>query len=211
MVTPTTFTLTVTGTFEGVSHTSTASVTVTVSSPAIADVVGQLQLAGCIDNAGIANALTAKLTAEQGAIGGGNTKTAINILSAFTDQVRAQSGKHITADCATVLMTDARSLIDGLAVSATPNPITGSVHTASGSGVPGAILTLKDSAGTTLATATTDITGFYFFATTGLLTPGATYTVTVTVPVGFTAASAAGQTFTWPGGAEVALADFTTT
>jgi hypothetical protein len=210
MVTPTTFTLTVTGTFEGVSHTSTASVTVTVSSPAIADIVGQLQLAGCIDNAGIANALTAKLTAEQGAIGGGNTKTAINILSAFTNQVRAQTGKHITADCATVLMTDARSLIDGLAVSATPNPITGSVRTASGSGVAGAILTLKDSAGTTLATATTDITGFYFFATTGLLTPGATYTVTVTVPVGFTAASAAGQTFTWPGGAEVSLADFTT-
>jgi hypothetical protein len=210
MVTPTAFTLTVTGTFEGVNHTSTASVTVTVSSPAIADIVGQLQLAGCIDNAGIANALTAKLTAEQGAIGGGSTKTAINILSAFTDQVRAQTGKHITADCATVLMTDARSLIDGLAVSATPNPITGSVHTASGSGVAGAILTLKDSAGTTLATATTDITGFYFFATTGVLTPGATYTVTLTVPIGFTAASAAGQTFTWPGGAEVALADFTT-
>src|SRR5216683_7246694 len=62
IVTPTTFTLTVSGTFEGVSHTSTASVTVTVSSPAIADVVGQLLLAGCIDNAGIANALTAKLT-----------------------------------------------------------------------------------------------------------------------------------------------------
>jgi hypothetical protein len=151
-------------------------VTVTVSSPAIADIVGQLELAGCIDNAGIANALTAKLTAEQGAIGGGNTKTAINILSAFTDQVRAQSGKHITADCATVLMTDARSLIDSLAVSATPNPITGSVHTAS-----------------------------------GLLTPGASYTVTVTVPIAFTAASAASQTFTWPGGAEVSLADFTTT
>jgi len=211
MVTPTTFTLTVTGTFEGVSHTSTASVTVTISSPAIADVVSQLLLAGCIDNAGVANALTAKLNAEQGAIGGGNTKTAINILSAFTDQVRAQSGKHITSDCAAVLMTDARSLIDTLAVSATPNPITGSVHTASGSGVAGAILTLKDSAGTTLATATTDITGFYFFATTGLLTPGATYTVTVTLPVGFTAASAASQTLTWSGGAEVSLADFTTT
>ena len=86
-----------------------------------------------------------------------------------------------------------------------------SCRTASGSGVAGAILTLKDSAGTTVATATTDITGFYFFATTGLLTPGATYTVTVTVPIGFTAESAASQTFTWPGGAEVSLADFTTT
>jgi hypothetical protein len=219
MVTPTTFTITVTGTFGGVSHASAASVTVTVSSPAISDVVGQMLLVGCIDNAGIANALNAKLTAAQGEIAGVSTKTAINILSAFTHQVRAQSGKHITAACtvagvtfdpATVLMTDAVSLIDGLAVSATPNPITGSVRTSSGSGVSGAVLTIKDSAGTTVATATTDITGFYFFATTGLLTPGATYTVTVTVPIGFTAANAATQTFTWAGGAEVALADFTT-
>jgi hypothetical protein len=132
------------------------------------------------------------------------------ILRAFTDQVRAQSGKHITADCATVLMVDARGLMDGLAVSATPNPITGSVRTAGGSGVSGAILTLTDSAGLTVATATTDITGFYFFATTGLLTPGATYTVTVAVPGGLTTANAAGQTFTWSGGAELSLADFTT-
>ena len=78
-------------------------------------------------------------------------------------------------------------------------------------GVAGAVLTLKDSAGTTVATATTDITGFYFFATTGVLTPGATYTVTVTVPAGFIAASPQSQTFAWSGGAEVSLADFTTT
>jgi hypothetical protein len=211
MAPPMTFTLTVTGTFEGVSHTSTTSVTVTVSNAALSDVVGQMLVVGCINNPGVDNALTAKLTAEQGAIGGGNTKTAINILSAFTNQVRAQTGKHITADCATVLITDARSLIDSLAVSATPNPITGSVRTASGLGVAGAVLTLKDSTGTTVATATTDITGFYFFATTGLLTPGATYTVNVTVPIGFTAASSTGQTFTWSGNAELSLADFTTT
>jgi len=211
MVTPTTFTLTVTGTFAGVSHSSAASITVAVSSSALSDVVGQMLVLGCINNSGVDDALAAKVTAEQGAVAGGNTKTAINILSAFIDQVGAQSGKHITPDCATVLSTDARSLIDGLAVSATPNPITGSVRTASGTGVPGAVLTLKDSAGTTAATATTDITGFYFFATTGVLTSGATYTVTFTVPIGFTATSAAGQTFTWSGGAEVSLADFTTT
>jgi FtsP/CotA-like multicopper oxidase with cupredoxin domain len=186
-------------------------VTVIVSNASLSDLVGQMLVLGCINNPGVDNALTAKLTAEQGAIGSGNTKTAINILSAFTDQVRAQSGKHITADCATVLSTDARSLIDGLAVSATPNPITGSVRGASGLGVAGAVLTLKDSVGTTVATATTDITGFYFFATTGVLTPGATYTVSVTVPAGFIAASPAGQTFAWSGGAEVSLADFTTT
>jgi hypothetical protein len=219
-VTPTTFTLTITGAFGGVSHSSTASVTVTVSSPTISDVIAQMLAAGCIDNAGVANALTAKLTAEQGAIGAGSTKTAINILSAFIDQVRAQSGNHIAPTCtvggvtfnpATALVTDARRLIDGLAVSATPNPITGTVRTVAGSGIAGAIVTLQDSSGTTLATATTDVTGFYFFATTGLLTPGATYTVSVSLPIAFTGASPASQTFTWSGSGEVALTGFEVT
>src|SRR5713226_7883929 len=219
MVTPTTFTLTVTGTFEGVSHSTALSVTVTVSSPAISDVIGQMLVVVCVDNAGVANALTSKLTAEQGAIAGGHPKTAINILSAFIDQVHAQSGKHISVSCtiggvtfdaALVLITDARSLMDSIAVSATPNPITGSVHTAAGSGVAEAIVTLTDSTGATLATATTDITGFYFFATTGVLTPGSTYTVTVTVPIGLAAASPDSQTFIWSGNGEVSLAAFTT-
>ncbi len=160
MVTPTTFTLTITGTFEGVSHSTVVSVTVTVSGAAISDVIGQMLVAVCIDNAGVANALTSKVTAEQAAIGGGHPKTAINILKAFTDQVHAQSGKHISVSCtiggvtfdaALVLITDARSLMDSIAVSATPNPITGSVHTAAGSGVAEAIVTLTDSTGATLA------------------------------------------------------------
>jgi SdrD B-like protein len=110
-----------------------------------------------------------------------------------------------------VLTIDARGLINSLAVSATPNPIVGSVETSAGVGVAGATLTMSDSTGATLATATTDITGFYFFATTGLLSTGGTYTVTVTVPAGLTAATPAAQTFTWTGGAEVSLAAFTTT
>jgi SdrD B-like domain len=176
--------------------------------------------AKCIDDTGIANALTAKLTGAQAAIGGGNTKTASNVLSAFIDQVRAQTGKHIASTCtmgaftfnpATVLTIDARGLIDSLAVSATPNPIVGLVETSAGVGVSGATLTLSDSTGAILGTATTDITGFYFFATTGLLSAGGTYTVTVTLPAGLTAASPAVQTFTWTGGAEVSLAAFTTT
>jgi hypothetical protein len=220
MVTPATFTLTVTGTSGSLVHSSSATVTLTGSIAGISSVIGQMLAAGCIDNTGIANALNVKLTAAQAAIGGGNTKTATNILSAFIDQVRAQTGKHIASACtvgavsfdpATVLTIDAGSLINSIAVSATPNPIVGSVETAAGLGVSGATLALRDSTGATLATVTTDITGFYFFATTGLLTPGGTYTVTVTVPAGLTAASPAGQSFTWTGGAEISLAAFTTT
>jgi len=103
--------------------------------------VGQLLVADCIDNAGIANALTAKLAAAQSAITAGNLTTAINILSAFIDQVQAQSAKHILASCtmagvtfdpAAVLTADARSIIASLAVTATASPITGSVVTATG-------------------------------------------------------------------------------
>jgi hypothetical protein len=101
----------------------TFTVTVVASPAGISNVVGQLLAAGCIDNAGIANALTAKLTAAQNAIGAGNNKEAINILRAFIHQVQAQSGKHIVASCtmagvtfdpAAVLIVDARSIIDAL-------------------------------------------------------------------------------------------------
>jgi len=218
LVTPTTFTVTVTGTAGGVSHSTTVSVTVLVSSSAISAVVAQELAAGCINSAGVENALTAKLSAEQAASTAGNTKTAINILTAFIDQVRAQSGKHILTSCtiggltldpAAVLTNDARSLINSLAVNATPNPITGSVLTSAGVGISGATVTLQDSTGATLATATTDVTGFYFFATTGLLTPGGTYTATVSIPTGLTNASPASQTFTWSGSGELSLSDFT--
>lgn len=152
---------------------------------------------------------TAKLAAAQSAINAGNLKTAINILSAFIHEVQAQSGKHILASCtvagvtinpAAVLIADARSIIDSLAVTATPNSITGSVVTATGSGISGATLSLVDLAsGTTLATATTDVTGFYFFPTTSLLRAGGTYSVSVTgFPAGFWSSSPA-YLFTWAG------------
>jgi hypothetical protein len=198
---------------------ATFTVTVVASPAGISSVVGQLLAAGCIDNAGIANALTAKLAAAQSAINAGNLKTAINILSAFIDQVQAQSAKHILASCtlagvtfnpAAVLIADARSIIESLAVTATPNVITGSVVTATGSGISGATLSLVDRvSGKTLATATTDVTGFYFFPTTGLLSAGGTYSVSVTgFPAGFTSSSLAAQTFIWAG-SPISFGNFT--
>ncbi len=161
MVTPTTFTVTVTGTAGSVSHSTTVSVTVIASSSGISAVLGQMLASGCLNSTGVENALTAKISAEQAASTAGNTKTAINILTAFIDQVRAQSGKHILSSCtiggltldpAAVLINDARSLINSLAVSATPNPITGSVLRSAGVGISGATVTLQDSTGTILAT-----------------------------------------------------------
>jgi hypothetical protein len=65
-------------------------------------IIENLLANGCIDNPGIANALTSKLLAAQMAISGGQIQTAINILRAFKHQVRAQEGKHIAASCTTI-------------------------------------------------------------------------------------------------------------
>ena len=53
---------------------------------------------GKIDNRGIYNALMAKLAANQ--------------LQAFINQVRAQSGKHITRAAAELLIADAQWILD---------------------------------------------------------------------------------------------------
>ncbi len=110
----------------------TFTVTVAPSPAGISNVVDQLLAAGCIDNAGIANALKAKLAAAQNAIAAGNLNEAINILRAFIHQVQAQDGKHILAACtingvtfspAAILIADAQSLIDSLTAAAAANPL----------------------------------------------------------------------------------------
>jgi Holliday junction resolvase len=68
----------------------------------ISTIIENLLANGCIDNPGIANALTSKLSAAQMAISGGQIQTAINILRAFKHQVRAQTGKHIASSCTTI-------------------------------------------------------------------------------------------------------------
>jgi HYR domain-containing protein/FIMAH domain-containing protein len=108
------------------------TVTVAATPAGISNVVDQLLAAGCIDNAGIANALKAKLAAAQNAIAAGNLNEAINILRAFIRQVQAQDGKHILAACtingvtfspAAILIADAQSLIDSLTAAAAANPL----------------------------------------------------------------------------------------
>ena len=212
-IVPTSFALTVTGTSGSLSHTTTANVTVTATPSSTSNLIGDLLNAGCIDNAGIANALTSKLSAAQSAA---NVQTAINTLTALKNQIQVQAGKHIATSCyiggvafnpVTALLLDVQGLIDSLRVSLIPDPITGYVVNSLGVGVPGATVSILSAAGNTVATATTDITGFYFLATTGVLTPGA-YTIAVSgIPAGFASATPANQAFTWQGAA-IALNNF---
>jgi len=208
-ITPTSFTLTVMGNSGALSHSASAEVTVTTTESSTGNLIGDLLGAGCIDNAGIGNALTSKLSAAQSA---GNAQTAINTLTALKNQINAQAGKHIATSCTiagvtfnpvTALLLDVQGLIDSLRVSMTPDPITGYVVDMNGVGVPGAAVSILDANGNTVATATTDITGFYFIATTGgVLTPGASYTLQVSgLPTSFSAATPASQPFLWQGAA----------
>ena len=50
---------------------------------------------GHITNAGVGNALLAKLDGAQAALDRGQPAVAVNLLNAFINQVQAQSGQHI--------------------------------------------------------------------------------------------------------------------
>jgi hypothetical protein len=124
-VTPSMFTLIVTGNAppSQFDHLTSVIVTVSATTSGVSTVIGDLLTSGCIDSAGIAHALTSRLSAAQRAIGEGQIQTAVNILTSFQNQVRAQTGKHIPTSCtiggitfnpANALLTDAQSLIDSL-------------------------------------------------------------------------------------------------
>jgi hypothetical protein len=206
---PTNFTLTVTGTSGILTHSTTADVHVTVTTSSISNLIGDLLSAGCIDNGGIANALTSKLSAAQAAIGAGNIQTAINTLTALKNQINAQAGKHIGASCmiggvafnpVMVLLADVQGLTDSLRVGTMADPITGYVVDSNGVEVIGATVGILDAGGNMVATASTDITGYYFFATTGVLVPGSSYSVAVTgLPPGFVTTPPASPAFAWSG------------
>lgn len=79
----------------------------------LSDITNSLALR-LIDNAGIANALSAKIGAASNAAAGGDSATASNVLNSFKNQVNAQTGKHITGIVPQVLREDADSLISQL-------------------------------------------------------------------------------------------------
>lgn len=180
--------------------------TITATAASVSTLISDVLTSGCIDNGGIANALTSKLSAASG----GNTQSELNTLSALANQINAQAGKHISTSCTigtitfntvTVLLLDVQALADSIRIGQVADPITGYVVNAANVGVSGAVLSIRDAVGNTVATASTDITGYYFFATTGVMVPGSSYTVAVTgLPAGFVSSTpAASPAFTWAG------------
>jgi len=76
----------------------------------LADITTSRQL-GLIDPRGITESLTVKIRAAAEAAQRGQNATSTNLLNAFSNEVRAQSGKHVTALCAAVLLADSDSLV----------------------------------------------------------------------------------------------------
>lgn len=70
---------------------------------------------GHITNAGVGNALLAKLNGAQVAVDRGQPAVAINKLNAFINQVQAQSGAHIDAMHADHMIMHAQMVIAALA------------------------------------------------------------------------------------------------
>ena len=190
-------------------------VTVRADAASLFAVVLALQSAGAIDNS-IAPALESKLTAVEIAQQQGAIQAATNTLAAFVNQVEAQRGKHIaptvtiageTFDPSTVLLADARDAIAALKAAAA-TAIVGYVTNSTGSEVRGANVVVVDASNVVVATTSTDSTGFYYFAMTDTLVPGATYFVRVDpVPSGATTVEPSAASFTW-GSAPVTLGTF---
>lgn len=70
---------------------------------------------GHITNAGVGNALLAKLNGAQAAVDRGQPAVAVNKLNAFINQVQAQSGVHIDAEHADHMIMHAQMVIAALA------------------------------------------------------------------------------------------------
>jgi predicted outer membrane repeat protein len=85
------------------------SVTATIKSTIAG--VNRFYAEGKINNAGIRSSLLAKLNTAQTSLNRGNIKAAKNALQAFINAVQVHGGKLITADAATLLITDAQWVI----------------------------------------------------------------------------------------------------
>ena len=207
-VKPGTYPLTITGTAGSLTHSTDTEVTVVSSIQSMMDVVSDFTGLGCIDNMGVGNAFTAKLTVARNLGNAGLTQPSRNTLAALVYQLQAQKGKHILPSCTVnnetfdpgdVLITGVQSLLHAPPANVLPNPLFGSITDGSAIGI-GDVTASIVSGKTTLMSSTSDATGFYYFATTSALTPGATYTIKVTAtPKGFKIGNASTQTFTWSG------------
>lgn len=205
-VTAGSYTVSETGTSGTLTHSTSVTVNVQATIAGTINVIGADQALGCIDNSGISSALNSKLAAAQADITAGKIQEAVNTLEALLNQLQAQAGKHIKTSCKdssgntfnpdAVLIADVKALLASLGVTVA-DPIVGNVLNASGAGILGLTVNILNSKNANVATAATDVTGFYYFPATGGLTPGASYTVKVTVPKGYKNSTPSSQSFTW--------------
>jgi hypothetical protein len=218
-VPPGSYSLNVTGNSGSLTHSVPVNVNVVATPDGVTGVVGTDQALGCIDNSGISNALTNKLSTAQAYINAGDIQDAINTLTALLNQLKAQAGKHISTVCTDpntntqfnpvqVLIADVEALLAGLKTTGVSDPILGYVVNPANVGVSGAIVTIFDASTAIVASMTTDATGFYFFAQANTLVLGATYKVSVTaIPAPYNISTPNSQTFTWSA-SQVNLSNF---
>jgi concanavalin A-like lectin/glucanase superfamily protein len=96
--------------FSSLPGTKSTVTRVATFSSTLADISNALHL-GLIDNQGIANSLSSKIHAASDALSRGEARASKNILDAFTHEVSAQTGKHVTGIAPQVLLEDAASLL----------------------------------------------------------------------------------------------------
>jgi hypothetical protein len=98
---------------DNIGNSGSASVifTIVVTPDSIKDDVQQFLASGAITNHGNANSLLAKLNAAANARARGQCSTAANIYGAFISELQAQSGKHVDAAAAAIMIADAQYLI----------------------------------------------------------------------------------------------------
>jgi hypothetical protein len=195
---------------------ATVTVTVVATPASVISVVDVLTTAGCVDSSGVGNAFKSKLASAQALLNAGQTQAAINTLRALLNQLLAQRGKHLSTACtvngqqvdaAAVLIADVQAMLAGLGGAARANPIYGTVVGATGREVSGAVVKIADASKKAVASATTDALGFYYFAATKDLRSGTTYTVSVTLPKGYTKSTPSSLSVVWRG-TEAGLSTF---
>ena len=201
----------------GNEDSSSVTFTIVVTPDSIKGDINQFFALGCIDNSGISDALKSKLAAAQADINTGKIQVAINTLRALLNDLNAQAGKHISTSCsdsngvafdaAAVLIADVKALLASLGANVGADPVMGSLVNSSNAGIPGATVGILNPSKKVVATATTDVTGFYYFPATAGLTSGSSYTAQVIVPKGYKTSTPPSQTFFWQA-KTVILSDF---
>ncbi len=110
LVTAGSYTPMVIATSSGFSFSAPAVITVNATAAGIMTVIGAMKATGCIDNAGIVNTLNVKLAAAGASATAGRLRAAGNMLNALSNEIAAQTSKHITPPCAAVLITNLQAL-----------------------------------------------------------------------------------------------------